>query len=137
MTSTQYWLSWMLITRKGAHVKVISELHDSMNWKKCRIFEIYRFGLKTVILSQKIQHFNIAHTSILSRTGFLWFERVVEQICMILATILRRCLILVIFQTEYSIGWYMYNTIFYACMYLPDWYVQSLAEVYCHGFNAT
>ena len=28
----------MLITRKAAHIKVFSELHDSMNWKNCRSF---------------------------------------------------------------------------------------------------
>ena len=44
------------------------------------VFEIYRSGLKTVILSEKIQHFNIAHTSILPRTGIIFLFIVVFQI---------------------------------------------------------
>ena len=28
----------MLVTQKAAHIKVISEFHDSMNWKNCRSF---------------------------------------------------------------------------------------------------
>ena len=38
LTPTKYWLSLMLIKRKAAYIEVISELHDSMNWKNCRSF---------------------------------------------------------------------------------------------------
>ena len=38
LTSTKYWLPLTLITRKAVHVKFISKLHDSMNWKNCRSF---------------------------------------------------------------------------------------------------
>ena len=34
-TSTKY---WMVISREAAHITVISELYDSMNWKNCRNF---------------------------------------------------------------------------------------------------
>ena len=65
LTSTKYWLSWMKLSQNYI-----------IRW----IFEIYRSGLKTVILSEKIQHFNIAHTSILPRTGIIFLFLVVFQI---------------------------------------------------------
>ena len=43
----------------------------SQNFMIRWIFEIYRSGLKTVILTEKTQHFNIAHISILPCTGII------------------------------------------------------------------
>ena len=34
----KFHISWKLITCKAAHIKVTSELHESINWKKCNSF---------------------------------------------------------------------------------------------------
>ena len=73
LTSTKYWLSWMLKTRKAAHTKVIS-----IRWidRIVGVFEFYRFCLKTVILTEKF------YNSILTTVQFclaLGLESVIER----------------------------------------------------------
>ena len=57
LTFTKYWLSWMKLSQNYI-----------IRW----IFEIYRSGLKTVILSEKIQHFNFAPHWDRDRTNPIW-----------------------------------------------------------------
>ena len=65
-----------LIARKIAQIKVISENYMIRCIERIAgVFEMYRFGLKTVILTENIQQFSFANTSILPRTGIIaWLK---------------------------------------------------------------
>ena len=64
----------MLITRKVAHNKVISELQDSMNFWNLQIWS------KNSDFDGENSTLNIAHTSILPRTGIIFLVLVVFHI---------------------------------------------------------